>query len=48
LTVELWLVPSGANPPTASPNVDPSEVKTTSDAPRRSTRRRGHRDDDEE
>jgi hypothetical protein len=48
LTVELWLVPSGANPPTASPNVDPSEVKTTSEAPRRSTRRRGHRDDDEE
>jgi hypothetical protein len=48
LTVELWLVPSGANPPTASPNVDPSEVKTTSDAParRRGSRRRG-RDDEE-
>jgi hypothetical protein len=48
LTVELWLVPSGANPPTASPNVDPSEVQSTTAAPRRSTRRRGHRDDDEE
>jgi hypothetical protein len=45
LTVELWLVPSGATPPSASPTVDPSEVKTTP-APRRG-RRRG-RDDDEE
>jgi hypothetical protein len=42
LTVELWLVPSGANAPTASPTVDPSEVQTTT--PRR---RRGRRDDDE-
>ena len=25
---ELWIVPSGASPPTASPTVDPSEVKT--------------------
>jgi PKD domain len=45
LTVELWVVPSGANPPTASPTVDPSEVKATA-APRRG-RRRGHDDDDE-
>ena len=28
-TTELWLVPSGAVAPTASPNVDPSEVRTT-------------------
>jgi hypothetical protein len=44
LTVELWVVPSGATPPAASPTVDPSEVKATA-APRRG-RRRGH--DDEE
>ncbi|MDQ3919889.1 MAG: PKD domain-containing protein, partial [Acidobacteriota bacterium] len=43
LTVELWVVPSGANPPTASPTVDPSEVKATA-APRRG-RRRGHDDE---
>jgi hypothetical protein len=42
LTVELWVVPAGATPPTASPTVDPSEVRTTQ--PRR---RRGRRDDDE-
>jgi hypothetical protein len=47
LTVELWIVPSGATPPAGSPTVDPSEVKTTTaPAPRRG-RRRG-RDDDEE
>jgi hypothetical protein len=45
LTVELWVVPSGANPPTGSPTVDPSEVKATP-APR--GRRRGRRDDDED
>jgi hypothetical protein len=45
LTVELWVVPSGANPPTGKPTVDPSEVKATP-APR--GRRRGRRDDDEE
>ena len=40
LTVELWVVPTGATPPTASATVDPSEVQTTS--PRRSRRpRRG-------
>jgi hypothetical protein len=44
LTVELWVVPSGATPPAASPTVDPSEVKATA-APRRG-RRRAH--DDEE
>jgi hypothetical protein len=45
LSVELWIVPSGATPPTASPTVQPSEVKTTP-APR--TRRRGRHDDDDE
>jgi hypothetical protein len=44
LTVELWVVPSGATPPPNSPTVDPSEVKPT----RAPTRRRGHRDDDDE
>jgi hypothetical protein len=44
LTVELWIVPQGATAPTASPTVDPSEVRTT--APSR--RRRRGRDDDEE
>jgi hypothetical protein len=44
LSVELWVVPSGATPPTASPTVQPSEVKTTP-APRT---RRGRHDDDEE
>jgi PKD domain len=44
LTVELWVVPSGATPPAASPTVDPSQVKTTA-APRRG--RRGHDDDEE-
>jgi hypothetical protein len=43
LTVELWVVPSGATPPPNSPTVDPSEVRTT-----RAPRRRGRRDDDEE
>jgi hypothetical protein len=47
LTVELWVVPSGANPPTASPSVDPSEVKSTP-APRPRRGRRGRDDDDEE
>jgi hypothetical protein len=44
LTVELWVVPSGATAPTASPTVDPSEVKQAP-APRR---RRGRRDDDDD
>jgi hypothetical protein len=43
---ELWIVPSGATPPTASPTVDASQVKP---APaRRGGRRRRGRDDDEE
>ncbi|MGI9107253.1 MAG: Ig-like domain-containing protein [Pyrinomonadaceae bacterium] len=46
-TTELWLVPSGAPPPTASPNVDASEVQTTRPPRRRAPRRRGRRDDDE-
>ncbi len=49
-TTELWIVPSGATPPTASPTVDASEVKTSA-APHRRATRRGHRrghDDDEE
>jgi hypothetical protein len=45
LTVELWIAPSGAQAPTASPTVDPSEVQTTT--PRRRGSRRGRRDDDE-
>ncbi len=41
LTVELWVVPQGAQPPAASPTVDPSEVRTTPcPAPPRSPRRR--------
>ena len=44
-TTELWIVPAGATPPTASPTVDPSEVQTTRPPSRR--RRRGRRDDDE-
>ncbi|HVG29252.1 MAG TPA: hypothetical protein VM864_05975, partial [Pyrinomonadaceae bacterium] len=45
-TTELWIVPTGATPPTASPTVDASEVQTT----RPPTRRRGarRRRDDEE
>jgi hypothetical protein len=45
-TTELWIVPTGAQPPTASPNVDPSEVQTT--RPRPTTRRRRTRRDDDE
>jgi hypothetical protein len=45
-TTELWIVPSGATPPTASPNVDASEVQTTTPRTTR-RRRRGRRDDDE-
>jgi len=45
LTVELWIVPSGATAPQATATVDPSEVQTIT--PRR-RRRRGRDDDDEE
>ncbi|MDT7602394.1 MAG: hypothetical protein QOF61_391 [Acidobacteriota bacterium] len=44
-TTELWIVPAGAQPPTASPTVDPSQVKTSRPPVRRRGRRR--RDDDE-
>jgi len=44
---ELWIVPAGATPPTASPTVDASEVKPTR-APRRAPRRGRRRGDDEE
>jgi hypothetical protein len=40
LTVELWIVPTGATPPTASPTVDASEVTIIRG---RTTRRRGRR-----
>ncbi|MGI8996064.1 MAG: hypothetical protein ACR2GW_05280, partial [Pyrinomonadaceae bacterium] len=43
-TTELWVVPSGAPPPTASPTVDASEVQVIR---RRAPRRRRGRDDDE-
>lgn len=41
LTVELWIVPSGAQPPTASPTVDASEVQIIRTPARRT--RRGRR-----
>jgi hypothetical protein len=47
LTVELWIVPTGAAAPTATPTVDASEVQTTTPRTRRAPRRRGRRDDDE-
>lgn len=47
LTVELWVVPSGATAPAASPSVDPSEVQAAP-APRGRRGRRRGRDDDEE
>jgi hypothetical protein len=40
LTVELWVLPSGATPPTASPTVDPSEVRFIKSRPRGRARRR--------
>nr|MBA2503933.1 hypothetical protein [Pyrinomonadaceae bacterium] len=40
LTVELYIVPTGATAPTASPTVDASEVRTTTAPRRRSPRRR--------
>ncbi|MFN2455201.1 MAG: hypothetical protein ABR577_13365 [Pyrinomonadaceae bacterium] len=41
LAVELWLVPQGATPPTASPTLQPGDVQTTNaPARRRGTRRR--------
>jgi hypothetical protein len=46
-TTELWIVPAGATPPTASPTVDASEVKATAAPTRRRPTRRRRRDDDE-
>lgn len=40
VSTELWVVPSGANPPTASPTVDPSEIEPT-DPARKPPARRG-------
>ncbi|MBA2341212.1 MAG: hypothetical protein H0V88_12510, partial [Pyrinomonadaceae bacterium] len=40
LAVELWIVPTGATAPTASPTVDASEVQTTTAPRRRAPRRR--------
>ena len=42
LTVELWVVPSGATPPPNSPTVDPTEVRPPA-AARGGQRRRGRR-----
>ena len=33
--VELWIVPAGAEPPTATPTVDPSEAKPKKAAPKK-------------
>ncbi|MFN2597590.1 MAG: Ig-like domain-containing protein [Pyrinomonadaceae bacterium] len=48
-TTELWIVPAGATPPTASPTVDASQVQTVNTPTRRraTRRRRPRRDDDE-
>ena len=37
---ELWIVPSGATPPQATPTVDPSEVKGKKPARRKATTRK--------
>ncbi|MDQ3258436.1 MAG: hypothetical protein M3R15_31880, partial [Acidobacteriota bacterium] len=44
---ELYIAPSGATAPTASPNVDASEVQVIRRPTRRGSRRRRGRDDDE-
>jgi hypothetical protein len=46
-STELWIVPAGATPPTASPTVDASEVQSTKAPTRRRGTRRKRRDDDE-
>jgi hypothetical protein len=40
LTIDLWLVPSGANPPVADPTVHPSEVKIINVPPPKKSRKR--------
>jgi hypothetical protein len=40
LTVELWILPRGADPPTASPTVDPSEVRFIKGKSKRKSRGR--------
>ena len=37
---ELWLVPQGAEAPTATPSVQPGDVQPSQAAPRRRSRRR--------
>ncbi len=43
LAVELWLVPQGATPPTASPTLQPGDVQTTNGPVRRRGTRRTRR-----
>jgi len=49
LTVELWVVPTGATPPAASTDniISPCPECKKKAAPRHRRARRGHRDDDE-
>jgi hypothetical protein len=46
-TTELWIVPAGATPPTATPTVDASQVQMMASPTRRRRPTRRHRDDDE-
>jgi hypothetical protein len=41
ITTELWVVPSGADLPIATPTIDPSEVQIIRDKGRRGRRRKG-------
>jgi hypothetical protein len=45
-STELWIVPAGATPPTASPTLDPSQVQTTRAPTRRRRPIRRRRDDE--
>jgi len=38
VSTELWIVPAGALRPTASPTIDPSDLKSTTPVPKPSTR----------
>jgi hypothetical protein len=40
VTVELWIAPSGAEPPAASPTLDPSEAKPAKPAKRKTATRK--------